>query len=70
MPRLMFIMEIRSSFQILRCSAEVVPGGGQVLLMLLMQPPLMRVCAREPQKGLQNTLRTSRMDRFDCGNVT
>ena len=51
MPRVMFIMEIRSSFQILRFSAEVVPGGGQVLLMLLMQPPLMCVCTREPQRG-------------------
>ena len=51
MPKVMFIMEIRSSFQILRCSAEVVPGGGQVLLMRLMQPPLMCVCTREPQRG-------------------
>ena len=47
MPRVMFIMEIRSSFQILRCSIEGVPGGGQVLSM---QPPLMRVCTREPQR--------------------
>ena len=56
MPRVMFIMEIRSSFQILRCSIEGVPGGGQVLLM---QPPLMRVCTREPQRGSKIHFATS-----------
>ena len=56
MPRVMFIMEIRSSFQILRCSIEGVPGGGQVHLM---QPPLMRVCTREPQRGSKIHFATS-----------